>query len=124
MLKHLINVASSLLRERGKRTKRSPQWAAVERKHLQAQPTCAACGTRTRVQVHHVKPFHLHPELELDPANLVSLCMDGPECHLRIGHGDDFKAFNPNVIADVSEVYLHKDRMQAVDDRAKTARQY
>jgi 5-methylcytosine-specific restriction endonuclease McrA len=47
------------------------------------------------VQVHHKKPFHLHPELELDPANLVTLCMTSSnECHLRIGHSGDFKAYN------------------------------
>lgn len=60
---------------------------------------CAGCGTRVHLQVHHIQPFHLHPELELDEKNLLVLCMDVPECHLRIGHGDNFKAWNPVVEA-------------------------
>jgi hypothetical protein len=50
------------------------------------------------VQVHHVRPFHLRPELELDPDNLISLCMaEGRHCHLAVGHGGDFKAYNLHV---------------------------
>jgi hypothetical protein len=55
------------------------------------------------MQVHHVKPFHLHPELELEESNLISLCMGDNECHLFIGHGDSFKCYNPNVREDAAK---------------------
>ena len=122
MLKHIVNVAKSLWRERGKRTSRSPQWPHVEKEHLRTNPACAACGSTTRVQVHHIKPFHLQPELELDPNNLISLCMSDLECHLKLGHGDNFKAYNPHIVEDAAEVFLHKDRMAAAVDRARKAR--
>ena len=31
------------------------------------------------LHVHHVKPFAAHPEIRLDPANLVTLCRP---CHI------------------------------------------
>jgi hypothetical protein len=86
-------------------TARSPLWPAVRRHHLHLHSTCAACGTRWFVAVHHVKPFHLFPELELDPTNLISLC-EGPikRHHLKVGHTVDghssWSLNNPNVVAD------------------------
>lgn len=80
------------------RTKRSPRWPAVEKEHLRKFPQCAVCQSIDRLQVHHIRPFHLSPALELDPGNLVTLCMSkGNHCHLLVGHGDDFKAFVPGV---------------------------
>lgn len=83
---------------------RSRQWPAVERAHLRAQPACAACGARLHLQVHHIKPFHLFPQLELDPKNLITLCEPpGPGGHhLAIGHLGAWKKFNPRVVADAA----------------------
>jgi hypothetical protein len=50
------------------------------------------------LNVHHVLPFHLKPELELDPSNLITLCSSlDKNCHLDIGHGDNFRAYNASV---------------------------
>lgn len=86
-----------------KRLTRSSGWSKVRREHLLAHPDCAACGkkTLTGMQVHHIKPFNLHPELELDPKNLITLCSD-PQCHLLMGHLDSFKSYNVNVIEDAT----------------------
>lgn len=99
MLKHLARVASSLVRERLKRATRSPKWHGVEKAHLRAQPACAACGGTKRLQVHHIKPFHEHPELELDPTNLITLCMGKFEDHLLVGHLGNWKHSNPEVVS-------------------------
>lgn len=48
---------------------RSPEWPHVREEFLKACPACAACGGTEDLNVHHIQPFHLHPELELDPAN-------------------------------------------------------
>ena len=69
---------------------RSPKWPHVEKLHLKLEPVCAACGSSKKLNVHHKKPFHLFPELELDLNNLITLCMD-KECHVKIGHGGNFK---------------------------------
>jgi 5-methylcytosine-specific restriction protein A len=76
---------------------RSPHWKAVEKAFL-AGKTCAACDGKKNLQAHHEQPFHLFPERECDPANLIALCMaPGRWCHLRFGHGFDWKAFCPDV---------------------------
>ena len=115
MISHLLRVAHSQLREAAKRGSkigqlltnepaRSPRWPKVERAFKTLHPLCAACGGDERLNVHHKKPFHLDPALELDNRNLITLCMGKLECHLRIGHGDNFKAYNPDVEADAAKV--------------------
>lgn len=81
--------------------KRSSRWPTVRAEHLRLHPACAVCGGTDKVEVHHVKPFHLHPELELDPSNFISLCEARAfvNCHLFVGHLGNFKSFNPDVIA-------------------------
>lgn len=79
--------------------KRSNQWPKYEHAWLAVNGECAACGAKEKLQVHHVKPFHLDPSLELDFNNYISLCeaKGGPECHLHIGHHGNFKNENPAV---------------------------
>lgn len=82
---------------------RSPEWGRVEREHLLHEPACVACGYQGQgLQVHHIKPFHLHPDLELDPRNLITLCeVKGRDHHLLIGHLDDWESYNVHVRDDV-----------------------
>ena len=89
---------------------RSPQWPGVEREHLLREPACAACGYKgDGIQVHHIKPFHLHPHLELEPDNLITLCqVDGREHHLLLGHLDEWSSYNEHVRADVKHFYRKK----------------
>lgn len=84
-------------------TARSTHWPAVRARHLALFSHCAVCGGTKALEVHHKRPFHLHPELELDPDNLITLCenkADGVNCHLFVGHLGSFKSFNPDVDAD------------------------
>lgn len=84
--------------------KRSSQWAKVRKEHLKLHPACEVCGDTHQINVHHIKPFHLHPELELEPTNLISLCEStsyGIICHLLIGHLGDYRNINPNVLKDI-----------------------
>lgn len=94
--------------------KRSSKWPKVRAEHLEANPVCAACGAKTKLEVHHITPFHEDPVLELNKDNLITLCesaSDGVICHLCVGHGGDYKAYNPNVVADASKMLgLIKDR--------------
>lgn len=98
-IRHAAHLVQAALHEAKKKVARSPHWAKVEHEHLAKNPQCLACGGVERLQVHHIQPFHLHPELELEPSNLVTLCMGEHECHLEIGHGGDFKKYNPIVVA-------------------------
>ena len=80
---------------------RSSRWPAVSRAHLAQFPECAACGGKTNVRVHHIKPVHAYPELELEPKNLVTLCQrDTLNCHLFFGHLGDWRSWNKHVRRD------------------------
>lgn len=84
---------------------RSPRWPACRRAWLVQHPTCAACGSREMVQVHHKAPFHLFPQRELDPTNLITLCeRPGVDHHLNIGHLGDWRKFNPRVEEDAARL--------------------
>ena len=84
---------------------RSKLWPKVRAKHLKENPTCAACGSKKHAQVHHVKPFHLHPDLELSPENLITLCESpGHACHFYCGHLLSWRSWNPNVRRDAASV--------------------
>ena len=78
---------------------RSPHWPAVRKAHLTIEPACQVCGKTDGVEAHHVRPFHLFPALELDPANLLTLC---PVHHLWWGHLGCWRSFNALVRADAS----------------------
>ena len=84
---------------------RSPKWHNIRKEHIKNNPYCISCGRDKKLEVHHIKPVHLFPELELDPGNLVTLCAD--PCHLLFGHLMSFKSYNKMVIED-SMVYLNK----------------
>ena len=90
--------------------KRSSHWPTVRKNHVKNNPTCALCEGTKKLEVHHIKPFHIHPELELDPSNLITLCEDkgnGVYCHLFFGHLGNYKSLNENVREDV-ELWRNK----------------
>jgi len=83
-----------------KRITRSSMWPKVRKYFLQGNNYRAVCNKKKGVEVHHIKPFHLFPELELDSGNLMALCR---RCHLFIGHMGYWKAYCGNI----SEVVLY-----------------
>lgn len=105
-LGHITAVVVGMVREHVvKRVARSSRWARVRREHLRANPSCAACRNPHRLQVHHIVPFEDRPDLELDPSNLITLCMGFYECHLHVGHGGDYRFFNPHVVLSAKDIY-------------------
>lgn len=102
---------------------RSSQWPRVRAAHLEKQPTCAICGGTKKLNVHHIRPFHLHPELELEPTNLITLCEgagDGNH-HLTFGHFDSYQyKYNPNIIADAAQMLPKMSAKEWPVDNEKT----
>ena len=120
-----LNLAKTVNRDAhvGHGMERSPKWPHVEKLHLKLEPACACCGSTSKVQVHHKKPFHLFPELELDLNNLISLCMDPTsECHVKIGHGGNFKDYNPDVSEDSAKVLANQTLFEEVVTEAEKKR--
>jgi 5-methylcytosine-specific restriction enzyme A len=81
--------------------KRSPKWPAVRKAWLTKHPYCAVCGIHDSLEVHHILPFHLNPELELDPTNLMTLCEGKTRtCHFIFGHFYNWLRYNANIRED------------------------
>lgn len=102
---------------------RSPKWPAVRAAHLAKEPACVACGASgkgTSLEVHHVVPFSVDRSRELDPGNLITLCVKGGRlacnCHLTFGHVGNFQRYNPDVRRDAVRM---RAALQAAEVRAK-----
>lgn len=79
--------------------RRSSKWPAFLKSFLKKHPACRGCKTSHRVTAHHIIPFHLRPDLELDETNLVTVCQ---YCHFTFGHLNDWCSHNPTVLEDLS----------------------
>lgn len=116
VIKHIIDAAQ------GKHpitAKRSNKWPEVRKKHLESNPACAVCSGTEKLEVHHKRPFHLHPDLELEPTNLITLCeanKGGVNCHLHFGHLGNFKSFNVTVSEDAAS-WSTKIRNRPLSDK-------
>lgn len=70
---------------------RASGWTALRQRHLRTNPVCIITGAKVNLDVHHVRPVHLFPELELDPSNLRTIRGD---LHLAIGHCGNWSLWN------------------------------
>lgn len=82
-------------------------WPALRAVHLKREPRCCCCRTRKNLDVHHVRPVGLYPELELDAANVMTLCRP---CHFLVAHLGDWRSWNPLVRADAAWLRNKVDR--------------
>ena len=121
IIKHAYNLLRHQIKDVGL-PKRSGHWPTLEKHFLEANPACVICGSKTRLNVHHKKPFHLYPELELEPSNLITLCMSRKECHLLIGHCDNFRSWNRHLARDVQILRKDISQFDLVAAKAKADR--
>ena len=64
----------------------------AKRAYRKLFPECAICGNRKYLEVHHVKPVHIYPNLACDPNNFITLCdAKNNSCHRWIGHFGNFR---------------------------------
>jgi len=94
----------------GDKHKRSIEWRSIRKSHLVVHSQCAFCGLKNveSLEVHHILPFCLYPELELDFSNLITLCEIGIDgCHLDFGHPLGTQSYNPYVLQQAA--ILNKD---------------
>ena len=75
-------------------------WPKVKRIYLKTHRICAACGRTTDLEVHHKVPFWEDRNLELNEANLITLCASH---HWSMAHYTDFKSYNENIKVDAAE---------------------
>jgi hypothetical protein len=121
-------VQSARAREKAKASQRSGKWTTVRKRFLAKNKKvgrgCEACGNTVGLQVHHARPYHLHPELELIESNLRALCssVTGLECHEFLGHGSSFKAYVPIIDELCAELRADPTKLAEIRKRAKAAR--
>lgn len=102
--------------------KRSPKWPAVRIAYLRENAACEVTGDTTDVDVHHIIPFNVRPDLELDPRNLIALSNKPITAHFLFGHLLDWKSNNPAVREDAAIWRLkvqHRRIMRVVDKLLK-----
>jgi len=121
-IRHGLRILRSTFRETVKRHTRSPKWAKLEKEFVKHNPLCAACGAELRIQVHHIQPYHLHPELELEPKNLIQLCMGPNECHFLLGHGASWKAYSPSIVSLAHSARNDPVKLKKTQEKAKKTR--
>ena len=76
----------------------------AKRDHLRRHQECAHCGIkamllRVRLEVHHVIPVHVRPDLAAESTNLVTLCA---ACHWHIGHLGNWNGWNSKLLETIS----------------------
>lgn len=79
---------------------RSSKWKKIREQHLNKQPFCMICGNSKDLVPHHILPFHMSTEKELDLENLITLCEGNFNCHLFFGHLKNWTKHNPNIVED------------------------
>ena len=83
-------------------------WQRCRRAFLkQVGKKCVCCNSKKKIEVHHILPRHIRPDLALDVRNLIALCGGGNAgCHLRLGHLGSYFNYN-ETIAKVSWFVRH-----------------
>ena len=77
---------------------RAGGWRKVRARRIEIDGgKCRACGRKVNLQVHHIRPFNMQPDRELELSNLVTLC---GRCHILLGHLDNWKSRNDDVLPD------------------------
>ena len=89
LLNHILNL---FRQDRAFGALRSGKWSEFRKSHIKKYcELCEKKGSFLRpLELHHVKPFHLFPFLELDPDNVITVCR---HCHLYFAHLGSFKSF-------------------------------
>ena len=81
---------------------RSSQWTKVRALHLKHYPKCVLTDISYKevddMEVHHVKSFHEHPELELEPSNLRTIRRP---FHWLFGHFLNWEKINSHFDEDI-----------------------
>jgi len=109
MLKELLNFGWMIWGE----IKRSPKWGAFRNSLVKKYKTCAACGDRDDLEIHHKLPVSWNGS-ELDEENCICLCRN---CHYFLGHFQDWTSYNKDIVRDAADYLARRsNRPQHFDN--------
>lgn len=84
---------------------RSSQWPRVRKEYLRGHEECEVCGKRKgllrSLEAHHILPFHLFPDKELEIDSLVAVCRS---CHWSFCHFFSWASFNKDIKQDIKRI--------------------
>jgi len=86
--------------------RRNKEWFYVRKKFLKYNDECEACGTKRKLEVHHVIPVKKRKDLELEETILITLCK---YCHLIFGHFKNWNCYNVHVGIDAKSFRIKKE---------------
>ena len=70
-------------------------WQATRKKYLEFMGRkCRCCGYEKNIEVHHILPRHVRPDLTLEINNLIALCK---HCHFHVGHLNNYHNYNETI---------------------------
>ena len=72
----------------------SYRWRQVRNEHVAEESCCQMCEIERDLEVHHIAPWHMAPDLRYDRDNLITLCR---ACHFRFGHYLNWRSSNPRI---------------------------
>jgi len=98
-----MNWLKSLFNGRTFGAARSPEWSEFRNAHIKEK--CEYCGKGFFLELHHIKPFNLFPELELDSENVITLCRLH---HFHLGHFFNWRKYNPFISQWISDKNQHE----------------
>ena len=81
-------------------SKRNSGWHKASEAYIREVGQCEFCGAKlgeegVELEVHHVEPFHVRPDLEMEKSNWAVLCRKPHDCHRLVGHFRNFSLWNP-----------------------------
>ena len=80
--------------------KRSGKWTSFRKRHIKDK--CEVCKRTKRLELHHIVPFWVSPDIELDPLNVVTL---DRRCHFAFGHFFNWRDWNINIKTWIKDIY-------------------
>ena len=81
---------------------RNPDWSKIRNIYLQKNPYCEICGSKKKLEIHHIAPVHIDKTKELVFSNLITACR---EHHYFICHLNSWKSWNTEVKNDAQMWY-------------------
>lgn len=76
--------------------KRSPRWRGVRNANI--KKNCECCGKKGTLlkplNLHHILPYHISPEDELNPKNFLTACRS---CHYLLCHLRNWKSWDSEI---------------------------
>ena len=81
--------------------KRSDDWPSFRKRNIHEK--CDICGKGLFLELHHIKPYHKFPELELRLENIVTLCR---RHHLEWGHYFSWSSWNDRILDDIKRIKM------------------